>query len=571
MKEFSELYEILSRHQSQGDLDDLIDDITIRRALQLREKSPKFFVVDMSTYQAYVSDQLRQLFGFSTNLVYDFPNEVLKRIEHSVDRALVETDLHELINLEVVPERYSEDLYYRYRKADGEVVWIYQNNILIPNFDNPKASLVVGTITKLNAMYLLNHSRGQLTNDRLNQDIIELLREHVGQTVACFQFPFFTVNGITVSERRQDLLLMRLGMLFNEFNDESIRCYRLKDQLFGVFVADNGNERQSVVERINYQIEAVCEHLGIDPIAPCQSSHVFDGQQHSQAQLLSLILQFIDDQPELNSTYSESIVEGDQFSMRQTLDIVDGIQNNFSGFKYVAQPAHHARESRYSVAEILLRSRDSRHGISPGLFVSMIEGSRMIIPFGRHSLDKAIDLKVRMNKIDPNFSVAVNFSPMMLLDEHFFEYLKHSLEQHGLDGSGFYFELTESAPDKSPERTSEFLNRCRSLGIRLSLDDFGEGANMLLALFRTPFEVVKFSRQMALQAYEHPNRRAFMKTLIDACHDYGLRVCMEGIEDEAMVEVFQSMGVDHYQGYYFSSPMDFDDLLQAVRQQKGDQ
>ena len=103
--------------------------------------------------------------------------------------------------------------------------------------------------------------------------------------------------------------------------------------------------------------------------------------------------------------------------------------------------------------------------------------------------------------------------------------------------------------------------QCRAVGILLAIDDFGEGANMLDRIFKTPFDIVKFSKNMSYSAATNPKHHAFLDLLINACRQYGAKVCLEGIEDEAMVKALQTMQVDLYQGYLFSKPVEIEALL----------
>ena len=150
---------------------------------------------------------------------------------------------------------------------------------------------------------------------------------------------------------------------------------------------------------------------------------------------------------------------------------------------------------------------------------------------------------------------------MQLMDTQGLAYIRATLEMAGLSADRFVFELTEEAGDPDPARTHNFLMQCRAMGILLAIDDFGEGANMLDRIFKTPFDIVKLSRNMSCCAVRNEKQRAFLALLIEACRQYGAKVCMEGIEDEAMLEVLRPLQVDLYQGYLFSKPVEIEALL----------
>lgn len=562
MKDFPELYEIFANHQLMTDDEAYPDELTIRRALQLRENSPKFFVGDLATKRFFVSDDFRDLMGFESNSVQDLAAQVADRICHEIDRRLYWDVVEEVRSFKELPQTYSRDQYFRIRNHNGEIVWIYYNLNLVPNFSDLSKSLVVGTATKLNAMYLFNQARGHLSEEHLSRDIIELIRENPGCSVVTFQLPMFQVGGETVSERQQDILLMRMGLLLKDYCTESTRCYRLKNHLFIAFVPVVEFDAQALADQMNTTLKSITLDLGIDAIAPCQAKNVFDGCRSTPMELLASVLAFINTQPSLNETYDEAgTVNRNAVSMQEALDLLNRLSDNFSGFKYMIQPVVDSQTRKVKVGEVLVRSKDSVHGISPGRFVPLMEDSRMIVPFARHTWDAAVDFAKQLKDKGLDVLVSVNISPMQLMDPQGLAYIRATMEKAGLSGDRFVFELTEESADPDPTRTHEFLMQCRAIGILLAIDDFGEGANMLDRIFKTPFDIVKFSKNMSYSAATNPKHHAFLNLLINACRQYGAKVCLEGIEDEAMLKALLTMQVDLYQGYLFSKPVEIEALL----------
>lgn len=278
MKDFPELYEIFANHQLMTDGEAYPDELTIRRALQLRENSPKFFVGDLATKRFFVSDDFRDLMGFDSNSVQDLAAQVADRICHDVDRRLYWDVVEEIRAFKESPQTYSRDQYFRIRNANGEIVWIYYNINLVPNFSDLSKSLVVGTATKLNAMYLFNQARGHLSEEHLSRDIIELIRANAGSSIITFQLPRFEVNGQSVSERDQDILLMRMGLLLDHYSAESTRCYRLKNQLFIAFVPVVEFDAQALANEMNATLKAIALDLGVDEFTACEAQNVFDAR-----------------------------------------------------------------------------------------------------------------------------------------------------------------------------------------------------------------------------------------------------------------------------------------------------
>lgn len=557
MKDFDRLSEFLTDYQNTADVaGDCCDDLSVRRALQLKQKSPKYFVADPGNKKAFVSEALRRLFGLESRNVTGIHEHIASLICHDTDRDLFNEALWHLHDLKEVPKKLSYDLYYRIRRPDNTIVWIYQNTNVIPNHCNPAHSLVVGTVTILDAIYLLNNAHNRLTDQRLDEDIVELLRENEADTIACFEIPIFTQNGRAILGRQRDLLLMQMSLMLN-CQDNSLHSYRLKNQLVCAFHAVN-TDPDVISERINKRFIDICRQLRIDPVEVCRREDVLSSEVKNE--LLASILAQI----ELQSTLEENGLHSCCMINKELLNIVSTIGNHFSGFKYLVQPIVDADTKEWIAGEILLRSKELKHAISPARFVAMLENSRIIVPFSRHTFDQAIEWAKEIRKTHPTMRVTVNITPTQLIDEYCFEYIKRGLEKAGLSGDCFTFEITEDALDNHFEKTRKFLAECKSLGIRLAQDDFGEGSSMLMRFFESDFDVVKLSRTMACKMHEDPRCLGFVRAFTDTCHTNGVDICIEGIEDTEMLDAFSELKANYYQGYYFSRPIEFTAFLDGI-------
>ena len=55
-----------------------------------------------------------------------------------------------------------------------------------------------------------------------------------------------------------------------------------------------------------------------------------------------------------------------------------------------------------------------------------------------------------------------------------------------------------------------------------------------------------------------------MRSIIALGHSLGLRVVAEGVETQAHLDVLRKSGCDVAQGYYFSRPLAWPELLNAI-------
>jgi EAL domain-containing protein (putative c-di-GMP-specific phosphodiesterase class I) len=99
------------------------------------------------------------------------------------------------------------------------------------------------------------------------------------------------------------------------------------------------------------------------------------------------------------------------------------------------------------------------------------------------------------------------------------------------------------------------MQRLRSLGLQLSIDDLGTGYSSLSYLQRLPVSEVKIDRSfLAPDQAEGANADAFaiVGAIVDLGHRLGRHVVAEGVEDEVTWRRLQQLGCDSAQGYWMS-------------------
>ena len=122
----------------------------------------------------------------------------------------------------------------------------------------------------------------------------------------------------------------------------------------------------------------------------------------------------------------------------------------------------------------------------------------------------------------------------------------------GGTGARLYLELTERAMLLNVDNVAPTLQRLKSRGIGLALDDFGVGYSSLAHLHRLPVDAVKLDR--AFLASVPTAGPDFMVAVVELCAALDLRVVAEGVETEEQHEVVRSVGISWAQGYFYAEP-----------------
>jgi EAL domain-containing protein (putative c-di-GMP-specific phosphodiesterase class I) len=117
------------------------------------------------------------------------------------------------------------------------------------------------------------------------------------------------------------------------------------------------------------------------------------------------------------------------------------------------------------------------------------------------------------------------------------------------------FEVTESTELKDLEATNKVLQKIRSFGCHISIDDFGAGSAAFNYLKMLEVDYVKIDGSYILDAFRTRHGRPFLRAIAQLSRDMGLKTIGEMVEDQRTMALLEDVGVDYGQGYFFGRPM----------------
>ncbi|TAL19944.1 MAG: EAL domain-containing protein [Aquabacterium sp.] len=228
-------------------------------------------------------------------------------------------------------------------------------------------------------------------------------------------------------------------------------------------------------------------------------------------------------------------------------------------FSLVYQPKVDAASGALMGFEALVRWDRPGHGrISPLDFIPAAERTGLIIPLGALILDIACrqiaEWRTRFDDVVP---VAVNVSPLQLLDAGFPDIVSQTLERHRVPPHLLTIEITESAAVTSMAQAVEQIGLLRTQGIVFALDDFGTGFSSLSMLRSLPLQTVKIDRSL-IDPLPSPDAFAVVAAICSVASALRLDVVAEGVETEEHARAAREAGCTALQGYLYAKPLEVD-------------
>lgn len=100
------------------------------------------------------------------------------------------------------------------------------------------------------------------------------------------------------------------------------------------------------------------------------------------------------------------------------------------------------------------------------------------------------------------------------------------------------------------------LEKLRSLGLDIALDDYGSGYANDVNLLKIKPNIVKIDRSLISNVHVDPSRQTIVNKIIAFCKENDICVLGEGIETAQEMEYLINAGIELAQGYYISRPLE---------------
>lgn len=231
----------------------------------------------------------------------------------------------------------------------------------------------------------------------------------------------------------------------------------------------------------------------------------------------------------------------------------------------VYQPIYHVLSQELICFEALIRWKNEELGmINPDEFIVIAEQSDAIRYIGEFVLQESCEfINEFSRKNNKKIHVSVNVSVFELLQKEFVERVCKTIQCFNLEYEQINLEVTES-------QISEFMNvvvdsilQLKELGFQIHLDDYGTGYSSISRINELKADVIKIDKMFVLTLEENTENYYIVQNIIELAHKLGKKVIAEGVEAIECLEILKKLNCDYVQGYYFSKPLEANQIFEA--------
>ncbi len=534
------------------------------RAFEAFAESSKeryLFMCNMETNVSRWSRAIVDEFDLPGEFMYDAGKIWLECI-HPDDRELYEKDLEEVFT----GQKKYHDVTYRARNRRGNYVLCTCKGYLLKG-NGTEPDIFAGTI--------YNHGVIDDVDPVTNLYNVYKLMDTLRRCKAVKQPVNLLLVGLSQFRRVNNAygyicgnqILGKFGQKLLELMQDCGMVFRLNGTKFVLLTSSAGQED---TRRLYQKVSDIARnelYLGTSRVslAVCGGALSFQTIEMEEPAVLTeleyaLSISKHEEQGEL--VYLDDSLHG---RTRRKLEMIDAIirsvlYKDFSGFYLMYQPQV-LIDGTVIGAEALVRWKSEKWGVVPPIeFIPILENDRCFYELGLWILQTALEDTLPIVQSHPDFKISVNVSYRQLEHVDFKTDVLTIVHKTDFPPQNLILELTEHCSSVQQTILQENLDFLRAQGIHIAADDFGTGHSSLALLRDLSFDSIKIDRKFIADIVVNPADQYILKSTIQCARDFGISVCVEGVEDVETLEMVDTYKPNTYQGFLFSRPIMLDQL-----------
>lgn len=238
-------------------------------------------------------------------------------------------------------------------------------------------------------------------------------------------------------------------------------------------------------------------------------------------------------------------------------------------FEIKFQPIVDIHSEQIVTAESLFRANDKKLPIQNiQNFIITAERNGTIHAIGNEILRRVCQTIFEIQEnIDDHFSLSINVSTTQLNDQRFSEKVLEIISEYGIRPTSLCLEMTETSIMHNYELSISHIRCLRNAGVKIAIDDFGDGYSSLSYIQHLPASTIKIDKKFIDDVVTDNKTREVVTILQRIADTFSMYTCAEGVENGEQVQLLKQLGIDFIQGYYYYKPMTKEQLMQALEEQ----
>ncbi len=214
------------------------------------------------------------------------------------------------------------------------------------------------------------------------------------------------------------------------------------------------------------------------------------------------------------------------------------------------QPIVEVKSGKIYKYECLARIVENDNPISPFYFIEPARVAGMVTDITRRVILKAFE---KFSNTSIQFSI--NITDDDFKEEYLLEYLLENCKKFEIKPEQVILEVLENISDYDAGHAISQINKLKSLGFGISIDDFGAESSNFARVQKLQIDYIKIDGAFIKDIVYNKNSLVITKTIIFYAKHSNIKTIAEFVHDEDTYNIVKELGVDYVQGYYMSEPL----------------
>jgi len=240
-------------------------------------------------------------------------------------------------------------------------------------------------------------------------------------------------------------------------------------------------------------------------------------------------------------------------SAKRNITTLTKVKKAIEDFRIISyfQPIVNNKTEAIEKYESLVRLVDENGDILPPFFFLDVAKE------GQYYSDiTAIVLRNSFNALkNTKMNISINLSALDIEKASTREELYKLLEEYKEDAHRVVFELLEDENVHDMKTIKEFIQKVKSAGVKIAIDDFGAGYSNFERLLEYQPDILKIDGSLIKNIETSEYSLAVVKTIVTFAKSQNIQTIAEYAENKEIFEILKSLDVDFSQGYYFGKPL----------------
>ena len=517
------------------------------------------YVLDLQNNKMEISQSALDRFMISETYMRNAKQEVMSAV-YEEDRAMFEKHMQAVMD----GKEKVHDIHYRWLDKNGLPVWVNCRGVVIDDEDG-KPGYLVGCLNETGNQRRADNVTGLLGG----MEFCDYLRSQKKPVTTGFLMhigidDFAAVNG-THGSNYGDYVLKSVADCMKECLSGNQRLFHLIANQYVIVDLDSTSMddaiqlKKKIGEKIDeFIISEQYEVVFSASAGVIDASTVAEGYEECRKKFEFSLKKAKQMGKNNIYFYRQEDYEKFQRNGRIISALRSSIANGCEGFEVYYQPIVDCVSGRVIGAEALMRytmvTEEGKEWLSPVEFIPLLEKTGLIIPAGRFVLNEAAKMCREIQQYIPEFRVNVNISCYQIEHGKIADKILTAVRDNGLTPDRICIEMTESGFMDMTPAFCKFRKVLEENGIQFVIDDFGTGYSNLHCISDMNPGYVKMDKDFTAKAMSCERDYELFKKIIEMVHSIGIRICVEGIEEEDWHLKMKELQADYLQGYFCGKP-----------------